>query len=183
MIQASILVPVRPGRLPSSVMSGSFAHCSPPPGCWSVCAQSGCGCLSPRPLVCGSSMRTNWDRKAIPALIQCLTDENGTVRASTVSALSAEPRPTLLTDAPLLPLPAAFTTLADPWSKYGQHDDVPFVLLCRDRRLALERQFDRGSWTMVSGAASALTSPVWTPAPDRPLSAGLIAQDTGWFSE
>jgi len=50
--------------------------------------------------------------------------------SSALSALSAEQRQILLTDEPLLTLPAVFTAIADPRSKHGQRYDLPFLLLC-----------------------------------------------------
>ena len=50
--------------------------------------------------------------------------------SSALSALSAEQRQLLLTDAPLLTLPAVFATIADPRSKHGQRYDLPYLLLC-----------------------------------------------------
>src|SRR5689334_16422833 len=50
--------------------------------------------------------------------------------SSALSALSAEQRQVLLTDAPLLTLPAVFATIADPRSKHGQRYDLPFLLVC-----------------------------------------------------
>jgi predicted transposase YbfD/YdcC len=50
--------------------------------------------------------------------------------SSALSALSAEQRQLLLTDAPLLTLPSVFATIPDPRSKHGQRYDLPYFLLC-----------------------------------------------------
>ena len=50
--------------------------------------------------------------------------------SSALSALSAEQRQILLTDAPLLTLPAVFASIPDPRSKHGQRYDLPYLLLC-----------------------------------------------------
>lgn len=50
--------------------------------------------------------------------------------SSALAALSAEQRQVLLTDAPLLTLPAVFATIPDPRSKHGQRYDLPYLLLC-----------------------------------------------------
>src|SRR5215469_6251625 len=50
--------------------------------------------------------------------------------SSVLSPLSAEQREILLTDAPLLTLPAVFASIPDPRSKHGQRYDLPYLLLC-----------------------------------------------------
>ena len=81
--------------------------------------------------------------------------------SSVLAALSAEQRQILLTDAPLLSLPAVFAAIADPRSKHGQRYDLPFLLLCLTAALRVFLPFDRGHWTMGSRAAFPLAALVW----------------------
>ena len=93
--------------------------------------------------------------------------------ANVLSALSAEQRPILLTDAPRLTLPAVFAPLADPRSKHGQRYAFPDLLLCLTAALRVFRPFDRGSWTMVSRAAASLAACGWTTSASEPHSLPL----------
>ena len=81
--------------------------------------------------------------------------------ASVLAPLSAEQRQILLTDAPLVTLPAVFATGADPRATHGQRYDLPSVLLCLTAAMRVFLHFDRGHWTLGSRAAPPLTSLVW----------------------
>jgi predicted transposase YbfD/YdcC len=50
--------------------------------------------------------------------------------SNVLSPLSAEQRQILLTDEPLLTLPAVFASIPDPRSKHGQRYNLPYLLLC-----------------------------------------------------
>src|SRR5215472_9794470 len=50
--------------------------------------------------------------------------------SSVLAPLSAEQRQVLLTDAPLLTLPAVFAAIPDPRSKHGLRYDLPYLLFC-----------------------------------------------------
>jgi hypothetical protein len=93
--------------------------------------------------------------------------------SSALSALSAEQRQVLLTDAPLLTLPAVFATIPDPRSKHGQRYDLPYLLFCLTAALRVFLQFDRGRWTMVSRAARSLTALVRATSASQPHSVPL----------
>src|SRR5215472_17172887 len=81
--------------------------------------------------------------------------------SSVLAPLSAEQRQILLTDAPLLTLPAVFATGADPRATHGQRYDLPSVRLCLTAAMRVFLPFDRGHWTLVSRAAPPLPALVW----------------------